>query len=368
MEPAANGTQTEPLGKGWTIATTAIGIFAALIGLGGMILSFRAVSAEMIPAFGIHWAWLVPLVIDLTVFAFSGVDLVLTRHGMSHPLARFTVYAATVGTVWLNYDAGGDTPGRVAHVLMPLIWVLFIEILRHVVRRKAHLAGAEIREPIPAARWLLSPVPTALLYRRMVLWQVYSYRAALAHERKRLRKIAALREEHGRWWWFHVAPIVRLELNLGPDGTPPAGPTEPPRGTVEPGPGGTHGTVPEPSHGTGVSGSTQPVPQPAMERPAEPGQTVPVPRSTPRATRSRATAAKRSEATVTSIVPNPDWPEMAKTIVATQGADVPLAVIREALGCSKSTASRLRGEAVAAMGAKPADEPESDPEREQEAS
>lgn len=219
MEPAANGTQTEPLGKGWTIATTAIGIFAALIGLGGMILSFRAVSAEMIPAFGTHWAWLVPLVIDLTVFAFSGVDLVLTRHGMSHPLARFTVYAATVGTVWLNYDAGGNTPGRVAHVLMPLIWVLFIEILRHVVRRKAHLAGAEIREPIPAARWLLSPVPTALLYRRMVLWQTNSYRAALAHERERLRATAALREKHGRLWRLHVAPIVRLELSLGPSAT-----------------------------------------------------------------------------------------------------------------------------------------------------
>ncbi|HEV2343459.1 MAG TPA: DUF2637 domain-containing protein [Actinocrinis sp.] len=204
----------EPLGGGWLTVTVVIGVMAALIALGGMTLSFRSVRDEMVPAFGARWAALVPLVTDLTVFVFSGVDLVLTRLKMSHPLARWTVYGATAGTVWLNYSAGGGTAGRVAHVLMPSIWVMFVELMRHVVRYQAHLAGGTIREPIPSARWLVSPWPTLKLWRRMVLWRQHSYRTALAMERTRLGAIAVARQMHGWRWRKHVGPLIRLQIDL----------------------------------------------------------------------------------------------------------------------------------------------------------
>ncbi len=369
MDTSANQPGTKPLGTGWTIATVAIGVFAALIALGGMILSFRAVSAEMTPAFGAKWAWLVPVVVDLTVLVFSGVDLVITRRGYPHPLARATVYGATAGTVWLNYSAGGNLIGRVAHILMPSIWVMFIELMRHVVRHETNMVGTSLRQPIPAARWALSPIPTALLFRRMVLWQVNSYTVALAHERRRLRTIADFREKHGRLLWrFHVTPLERLELSLGPTGTGRDGSVAPPAKTVEPVPSDTPGTVLEPSRGTPDAGSAEPALEPAMERPAEPQREVPQPRSTPRATRSRGTASRRSEATVTSIAPNPDWPAMAKQIVAERGPDVYLSVIQAQLGCSKSTASRLRGDAIAALAAEAASDADNEPERDLEAS
>lgn len=361
--PTGDGNNT-PLGTGWNITSIAIGIFAALIAAGGMILSFRAVSAEMIPAFGAHWAWLVPIVVDLTVLVFSGVDLVLTRHGITHPIPRITVYAATFGTIWLNYGAGGNLVGRIAHILMPSIWVMFVETMRHVVRHKANLVGVSLRQPIPAARWILSPWPTAMLWRRMILWQEHSYSAALGHERERLRTIAGLREKHGRLWRIHVPPIVRLELSLGPGATVPTGPVEPVRGTPESGSSGAPGTAVEPSHGTPAEGSVEP----AVERSAEPKREVPEPRSTPRGTRSRGTAAKRSTPPVVSLVPNPEWPAVVKQIVAERGPDVYLSVIQAALGCSKSTASRLRGEAITELAAKPTDDADSEPEREQEAS
>jgi len=209
-EPAK---KTEPLGAGWITVTVVIGIMAALIALGGMTLSFRAVRAEMVPAFG-AWALLVPIVVDLAVFVFSGVDLVLARLDMSHPLARWTVYAATVGTVWLNYSAGGSAAGRSAHVLMPSIWVVFVELMRHVVRRQTSLATGTLREPIPAARWLLAPLPTFLLFRRMVLWRQHSYPAALAMERRRLEAVAIARQWHGRAWRRKVGPLIRLQINL----------------------------------------------------------------------------------------------------------------------------------------------------------
>lgn len=212
---AAENKKVEPLGAGWLTVTVVIGVMAALIALGGMVLSFRAVSAEMAPAFGARWAFLVPIVVDLTVFVFSGVDLVLARLDMSHPLARWTVYGATFGTVWLNYSAGGDAAGRVAHVLMPAIWVVFIELMRHVVRRQTKLATGSVREPIPAARWIVSPWPTLKLWRRMILWRQHSYTAALAIERTRLGAIATARQVYGPGWRRAVGPLTRLQISLG---------------------------------------------------------------------------------------------------------------------------------------------------------
>lgn len=200
---------------GWIALAAGIGFMAALIALGGMVLSFRAVSAEMVPAFGAGWSALVPIVADLSVFVFSGVDLVLEKLDMPHPLARWTVYGATFGTVYLNYNAGGTLPGRIAHVLMPSIWVVFIELMRHVVRRQVRLATGSRREPIPAARWLLSPWPTAKLCRRMVLWRINSYTEALATERRRLAAIATVREVHGRLWRWRVSPLLRMQIAMG---------------------------------------------------------------------------------------------------------------------------------------------------------
>ena len=215
-KPAAEGNAVAPdLGGAWVAMTIVIGIMAALIALGGMVSSFRAVSVEMEPTFGAKWAWIVPLVDDLTVFVFSGVDLVLARLDMGHPLARWTVYGATGGTVYLNYMAGGNAAGRVAHVLMPSIWVVFVELMRHVVRRQTNLVTGSHREPIPFARWLLSPVPTFLLFRRMVLWGVNSYTVALDREARRLDALSVVREYTGKQKPGEVSPLVRRRIALG---------------------------------------------------------------------------------------------------------------------------------------------------------
>jgi len=207
-------TEPDPLGPGWVAVTVVIGVMAALLALGGMTLSFRAVRAEMIPSFGAQWAWMVPIVVDLVVFVFSGVDLVLARLDMNHPLARWTVYGATAGTVWLNYGAGGNLFGRVAHVLMPAVWVVFVELMRHVVRHQTNLATGNRRQPIPAVRWLVSPWPTLKLWRRMVLWRQHSYPRAVAMERTRLGAVAVARQMHGRGWRKAVGPLIRLQIEL----------------------------------------------------------------------------------------------------------------------------------------------------------
>ena len=241
--------EADGLTGGWLAVVVVVGIMAAAIAVGGMILSFCAVSSEMAPAFG-TWSVLVPIVIDLSVFVFSGVDLVLARLDMPHPLARWTVYGATFGTVYLNYSAGGTLPGRVAHVLMPSIWVIFIELMRHIVRRKVNLATGTHREPIPAARWFLSPWPTAKLWRRMVLWRVNSYTAALAAERRRLAALAVAREEHGRLWRGKVSPLLRMQISMGELGA------ENVRTLMNPGYGGGQSAAIPPAIGGQVPGQS----------------------------------------------------------------------------------------------------------------
>ena len=280
--PAPEPGGVEPLGGGWTAVSVVIGIMAALIALGGMVLSFRAVSAEMLPAFGNPWARLVPVVVDLTVFVFSGVDLVLARLDMSHPLARWTVYGATAGTVWLNYSAGGNAAGRTAHVLMPSIWVVFIELMRHVVRRQTNLATGSRREPIPTVRWLLAPLPTFLLFRRMALWRVHSYTRALAMERRRLGAVATARALYGPRWRWAVGPLMRLEISLG----------EADAATVT----AAHAATARPDDGQDAAKDA------ATVRPQD-GQGAAKPRPTRRPTRGQDTAAKVAK----TAARHPEW-------------------------------------------------------------
>ncbi len=340
---APNRGERERLGASWTAVTVVIGIMAAAIALGGMVLSFRAVSTEMVPAFGAQWAWLVPIVVDLTVFVFSGVDLVLARRGIPHPLARVTVYGATAGTVWLNYQSGAGAAGRVAHILMPSVWVMFIELMRHVVRHEAHLVGTSLREPIPATRWLLSPWPTLKLWRRMVLWRVNSYTVALGHERERLRRGAGLREQYGPLWRLRVSPLVRLELNLGP---------------AAPGANGSDANSAnqgdEPAARTG-SARTEPATRTGEPRPKR--------HTEPAANRTARTGAANTNPRPNATGPGDQLRARRLQIIremATAGSGrVPLAAIQTRFGCAKSTASEMRKEALAA----PTSEPEPEPER-----
>lgn len=313
-----------PLEGWWIAAVVVIGTMAALIAIGGMILSFRAVSHEMTPAFGPRWAWLVPVVVDLSVFVFSGVDLLLNRLRMNHPLARFTVYGATFGTVWLNYSAGGSVAGRTAHILMPSIWVVFVELMRHVVRRLTGLADGTLREPVPAVRWILAPWRTAKLWRRMVLWRTNSYPAALVQEKERLAIIAVLQAKHGRFWRWRVTPLVRLQLSLG----------EPVQ-------------APEPSAPEPADLNARTEPEPKASNPPE------VPNRTPEKVRGERAAPRRNvtspngSGNVSPLISRPERVEIIRKWIDHEGGldAVPLSRIMSHFGCAKSTASGLRAEA-----------------------
>ena len=117
-----------------------------------------------------------------------------------------------------------------------------------MVRVRAGLAAGTAMDRIRASRWLLAPVPTARLMRRMVLWEIRSYPDALRRERDRLLALTDLQDTYGRLAWRWRAPrrtraLYRLgELapaRTGATGEPPSCPWPRPAPVLPPAPART---------------------------------------------------------------------------------------------------------------------------------
>lgn len=176
-------------------------ILVAALGLTGFVLSFEKVQRAVEPSFG-SLAPLVPAGIDIGIAVFTGLDLLMARLNMRTRWLRLVPWALVGVTVYLNVSGEATLVGRVAHAAMPLLWVVAVEAGAHVVKVQAGLATADERmDRIRSSRWLLAPVSTVRLWRRMVLWEVRDYRTALSREQDRLLALCDLRDEHGPLVW-----------------------------------------------------------------------------------------------------------------------------------------------------------------------
>jgi len=201
-----------------TAAKIAVGVVTPMVGflavLGG-VGSFTAVRDLAVPWFG-RSAWIVPVGIDVGVLALLSWDLIAEYLRLPLPLLRWTAWGFIGATVYLNVAAAhGNLTAAVMHAAMPTLFVSVTEGIRHLIRQLTGLATGTRIERIPIARWIFSPLPTLLLRRRMVLWQVTSYQLALTLEFRRLQSVARLQETYGRYRWRLRAPLSdRLALQL----------------------------------------------------------------------------------------------------------------------------------------------------------
>ncbi|MFG3134274.1 DUF2637 domain-containing protein, partial [Streptomyces tendae] len=86
--------------------------------------------------------------------------------------------------------------------------------------RIADITADKHMEGVRLTRWLLSPVPTFLLWRRMKLWELRSYEQVIKLEQERLVYRARLRSRFGRAW-RRKAPVESLmPLRLARYGVP----------------------------------------------------------------------------------------------------------------------------------------------------
>ncbi|WP_051467292.1 DUF2637 domain-containing protein [Actinomadura oligospora] len=271
----ADGPSLRRLTQNEFTAVATVAALVTVLGLLGFVNSFAAVAEAARPSFG-RLSWSVPLGIDLGIAIFAALDIVLARLDMRVRWLRFIPWTLTAATVYLNVAEQGTPFGKVAHAVLPCLWVLAVEIGAHVVRVRAGVENGTRMDSIRPSRWLLSPLRTAALWRRMVLWEIRSYRDALARERARLLALTELQDSYGAIKWRWNAPRrVRTLYRLGelvpaavPDETPAieAGPSEDESADEEPEPSGTDET-PRPPKPTRTS------PRPKRGRSRRPSRT-----------------------------------------------------------------------------------------------
>ncbi|MFF3633977.1 DUF2637 domain-containing protein [Streptomyces sp. NPDC002250] len=187
---------------------------AAGVGALGLISSFDAVSAAAV-RWGFGEPWMLPVGIDTAIPVFTVANLLLIRMDMALAWVRFVPWVLTLVTCGLNVAAGTGVWAKVAHGTMPLLWVVFSEIGAHIYAVRIGAATGRRMEKIRFSRWLLAPVSTFALWRRMTLWEVTSYHAALACERERLLARADLHERFGRGWRRKTPRRERVMLRMG---------------------------------------------------------------------------------------------------------------------------------------------------------
>jgi hypothetical protein len=202
---AASAAAVRPLTARERQAVTAAAIGTGVLGLLGFANSFARVNEAAAGSFG-WWAWTVPLGIDLGIAVFAGLELVLARLDMRARWLRLIPWTLIAVTVYLNVAKETDAFGVIAHAALPGLWVVAVEVAAHVIRLRVGLACGTRMERIRHSRWLLAPVATAALWRRMVLWEIRSYPEALRRERARLLALTELQDTYGRMAWRWRAP------------------------------------------------------------------------------------------------------------------------------------------------------------------
>ncbi|KOG41596.1 DUF2637 domain-containing protein [Streptomyces decoyicus] len=192
-------------------------VVIAGIGFAGSYAAVRELAVKK--GFG-GFAYFFPIGIDAGICVLLALDLLLTWIRMPFPLLRQTAWLLTVATVAFNAAASSDPLGMGMHAVIPVLFVVTVEAARHAVGRIADITADKHMEGVRITRWLLAPVPTFLLWRRMKLWELRSYDAVIKLEQERLVYQARLRSRFGRSW-RRKAPVESLmPLRLARFGVP----------------------------------------------------------------------------------------------------------------------------------------------------
>lgn len=197
----------------WLLVAVIIGAFG--VGALGLLASFDTVGQQA-QEWGFKPFWILPVAVDIAIPVFSLAHLLLIRADMPLGWVRAVPWALTAVTMYLNVSAAGNSlAAQIGHGALPLLWVVCSEIAAHVYRALIGAVTGRRMERVRKSRWILSPFQTFFLWRRMILWEVTSYRTALALERERRMIRAGYRQEHGRGWRKKVTRQQLVRLRMG---------------------------------------------------------------------------------------------------------------------------------------------------------
>ncbi|SFD74563.1 DUF2637 domain-containing protein [Streptomyces aidingensis] len=225
VQQLAAPTRTAPVREleKWEKWLVALGV---VLGTGvatlGLISSYQALEAKAaaspaVGGWGWEWPWLLPVGVDLSILAFSIVNLLLVRFDRPLWWVKWVPRGGTAVTVYLNWEAASSLPSQVGHAVLASLWVVFSEIAAHLYAAHIGAAGGRRRtEKVPLSRWLLAPISTPRIARRMRLWSM-TYREALEQDRQLRIYRERLRQRYAEGdssWKKAAAPDEMLPFSL----------------------------------------------------------------------------------------------------------------------------------------------------------
>lgn len=191
-----------------------LALAVAVIGAMALGLSFVSVMDAAHPFFGTA-AFALPVIIDVAIFALTFTSIAMELNSLSSPGARYAARALVALTVFANVAPQHTLYGRIIHGAPPVVWSITVMIAEHAIRQLVGLASeAESMDKVRRSRWLLAPLSTLKLWRRMRLWEITSYRAAVGREHEMRASRALLREWHGPRWRRLAPSAQRLAVAL----------------------------------------------------------------------------------------------------------------------------------------------------------
>ncbi|MFJ2241891.1 DUF2637 domain-containing protein [Streptomyces sp. NPDC087859] len=187
----------------------------------GFVGSYAAVRELALEKGFRHFSYVFPVGIDAGICVLLALDLLLTWTRIPFPLLRQTAWLLTAATIASNGAAAWPDPLVVGmHAVIPVLFVVSVEAARHAIGRIADVTADQHMEGVRLTRWLLSPGPTFLLWRRMKLWELRSYEQVIKLEQERPVTQARLRSRFGRAWRRKAPVEALMPLRLARYGVP----------------------------------------------------------------------------------------------------------------------------------------------------
>ncbi|WP_073739686.1 DUF2637 domain-containing protein [Streptomyces sp. CB02488] len=198
------------------------GLVLAGIGFTGSYNTLRHLAESK--GFG-TFSYAFPIGIDAGILVLLALDLYMMRKRMPWPILRWTAHGLTVATVAFNASAAGpvmdDPLAASMHGVIPVLFVIAVEAARHYIGRMADLlAGETPLGSVPLTRWILAPLSTPRLARRMRLYNLPYKEVAAQHQQLRIYR-EGLRQKYDsneQSWRKAATPNEMLPFKLAPFG------------------------------------------------------------------------------------------------------------------------------------------------------
>jgi DNA-binding CsgD family transcriptional regulator len=226
--PTAEHTPDKHKALKFSKGETALAVFAivaatSVSGL-GLYSSFAAVQKKAgtpvsLGGWGFEDPWMLPIGIDLSILAFSLINLLLIRADRPAAWVKWVPRVGAAGTIYLNWQSAASLPAQIGHAVLAGLWVVFSEIGAHLYASHIGEAKGRVRmDRIRLSRWILQPVSTARIAHYMKSYEEPSYTEALRRDQEWRVYRAMLRQVYGRRWRFKAPSDKLAPLQLASHG------------------------------------------------------------------------------------------------------------------------------------------------------